>query len=160
MRNMSKGLIAMSLVACLAIIFSQDGSSYSRGSVLACSQSVGQTQWTYDCQIGIFPATPTQDETFTILVSSTEQCACLPTYSSHQVTDDAISIFFEHPELCLMVHCPVAWEYALDVGPLPSGWYEIAAHFDNWPCPSRMLFVFSEQPFEIYLPIVARSESD
>ena len=156
MRNMSKRLIAMSLVACLAIIFSRDGSSYSRGSALVCNQSASQTQWAYDCEIHIFPATPMQDEPFAIVVSSTEECACLPSYSSHQVAHHAISIFFEHPEVCPQIVCPVPWQYALGMEPLPGGWYEITAYFDSCPCPSRMLLVLSEQPFGIRLPIVAR----
>lgn len=160
MRNMSKRLITKLLIACLAISFSQDGSAYSRGSALTCNQLAGRSQYAYGCQIGVFPAAPMQDEIFTIVVSSTEQCMCLPIYSSHQVTNNAISIFFEHPEICPMIFCPVLWEYVLQVGPLPSGWYEITAYFDNFPCTSKMLFVFSEQPLKIYLPIVVRNQSD
>lgn len=160
MGNTSRRLIAVSLIVCLAIIFSQDGSSYSRGPVLTCNQSVSQIQWTYNCQIAVVPAIPMLDEVFTIRVSSTEQCMCLPTYSSHHVTEDAISIFFEHPLVCPTVYCPVAWEYALEIGPLPGGWYEITAHFNGLPCPSRMLFIFSEQPLEIYLPVIVQGQSN
>jgi hypothetical protein len=109
---------------------------------------------------------PTQDEYIQVIASGDWYDTCMPFYQSHQIDNNLIRVdaIVDYPPTTGCGDMITPWEFTVDVGKLPSGFYEVNLYitdvFNQVPiptalCATKCFTVFTELN-KTYLPIIAK----
>jgi len=108
----------------------------------------------------------TQDDDVQVIASGEWYDTCIPFYQSHQIDNHLIRVdaIVDYPAGTGCADMITPWEFMVDVGKLPPGFYEVNLYitdvFNQVPiptalCATKRFTVFTELS-KTYLPIIAK----
>ena len=117
-------------------------------------------------RIDVVPSLPTQDEYVQVIASGDWYDTCIPFYQSHQIVNHLIRVdaIVDYPAHTGCADMITPWEFTVDVGKLPAGFYEVKLYitdvFNQVPiptslCATKHFRIFTELD-KTYLPIIAK----
>lgn len=149
------------ILACVGLyllfVWAEAGAVGPVDVISECSRGVDQRDCGYDFGISVAPSWPTVDDAIQVTAGGEWPHLPAPSYECYLVLGDVIEMHFIYdvPEIVLPVIVP--WGETVDVGPLPSGRYEVRAYINSFCCGSRSFIVFDELR-QVYLPAVVKQD--
>lgn len=141
------------LLVCLIFTSGQNRPAGSSSLPIDCDKGINQACG-YNVQITVVPALPTQDDIIQVISSGDWYDSCIPYYYSHQIINNLIRVdavaYYNPGVWCLQVITP--WEFTINIGGLPSGFYQVNLYIGGAPCATRSFTVLHR----IYLPIITK----
>ena len=117
-------------------------------------------------RVDMAPSFPTQDGYVQVIASGDWYDTCIPFYQSHQIDSNLIRVdaIVDYPAGTGCADMITPWEFTVDVGKLPSGFYEVNLYitdvFNQVPIPTALCatkcFTVFTKLNKTYLPIIAK----
>ena len=167
MRTLRKSRASVILVVILCMAFaSGQVSLVSSGCLSAGHHSKTRQACSPSARINVVPSLLTQDDDVQVIASGEWYDTCIPFYQSHQIDNHLIRVdaIVDYPAGTGCADMITPWEFMVDVGKLPPGFYEVNLYitdvFNQVPiptalCATKRFTVFTELS-KTYLPIIAK----
>jgi hypothetical protein len=150
-------MILVCVGLCLLFVRAEAGPVGPVDVTSECSGEVGQGDCGYDFGISIAPSRPTVYDAVQVTAGGVWPHLPAPLYGSCEVVGNVVEMYFIYDPLPYVLPVLVSWGETVDVGPLPSGRYEVRAYINSFCCGSKSFIVF-EELWQVYLPAVVKQE--